>query len=256
MYLKGRFSLGQRGAGLQRALDYFQEALALDSSNARAHEGMSTALLLLGFYGYRPAHEAMPAARRFALNAIDLDSTAADPDGTLMVISWVYDWDWARAERHFNASCYLCGGRLDEAETLCRRALELDPLMWNAERFLCTTLLVQGRLDEAIAHAQHALSVSNRNHWLLQISAQILMTAGKQKEATELAKELIDSGQHGYVPCGSLAAGYAILGRIDEAFEWVERAYREREPLPIWRHWPIPFNNDPRMQSIYRRMGL
>ncbi len=60
-----------------------------------------------------------------------------------------------------------------------------------------------------------------------------------------------------------LARDYARLGRTDEAFEWLERAYEERDgSLAFIKGWP-PYGSliellrsDPRFQDLLRRMNF
>ena len=52
---------------------------------------------------------------------------------------------------------------------------------------------------------------------------------------------------------------YAMLGETDEAFAWLERGYRDRDPLMIvLKAHPLfdPLRSDPRFQDLLRRIGL
>jgi hypothetical protein len=45
----------------------------------------------------------------------------------------------------------------------------------------------------------------------------------------------------------------------DQACEWLERAYEERDPnLPYWNAWPVSasLGADPRFHDLLRRVGL
>ncbi len=66
LYLKGRYFWNQRGAGLAKALDCFQQALLLDERFALAHAGVADAYTQLAFYGFRPPREVMPRAKAAA----------------------------------------------------------------------------------------------------------------------------------------------------------------------------------------------
>jgi hypothetical protein len=49
------------------------------------------------------------------------------------------------------------------------------------------------------------------------------------------------------------------LGRRDEAFEWLDRAYDERDPfLPILKYYkPFePLHDDPRFDALLKRIGF
>jgi len=53
---------------------------------------------------------------------------------------------------------------------------------------------------------------------------------------------------------------YGALGQSDQAFAWLGKAYKERDPELTYINVPgrrfEPLNHDPRSQEIVRRMGL
>jgi len=308
LYLKGRFLLGQRGAGVAKGLECFEQVLRLDPQYAPAHAGRASTLAILGFYGYLPGYEAFPNARSAALAAIALDATLAEAHAPLLLVAWLHDWDWSEADRAFQRTIQLDDrqtnaygwhalglaaalGRFDEATRWANRAVELDPLsgaifsiracvhlharrmenaaedarraleldqgLWNAERFLGQALRELGRTDEAIAHLEHAVAVSNRHHWTMQELAWVYRAVGRTEDAARLCHEVIDRSRTTYVPPMTIGYCLALLERFDEAFEWFERGYRERDGLPMWRNWPYAVQtNDPRTAAIFRKMGL
>ena len=62
-----------------------------------------------------------------------------------------------------------------------------------------------------------------------------------------------------YVQPLMLASTHAAVGELDTAFDWFERAYRERDPLPVLNFWPVASPTlvaDPRFAALMRRVGL
>ena len=56
-----------------------------------------------------------------------------------------------------------------------------------------------------------------------------------------------------------IAGGYARLGERDLAFEWLERAYAERNLEVLFVRQLVQFDNlrsDPRFADLFRRIGL
>jgi hypothetical protein len=56
-----------------------------------------------------------------------------------------------------------------------------------------------------------------------------------------------------------IALTYAFVGETDEAFAWLERGYRERDPqMIILKASPAsdPLRSDPRYQDLIRRIGF
>ena len=62
-----------------------------------------------------------------------------------------------------------------------------------------------------------------------------------------------------YIPSTEFADLYSQLGEKDQAFEWLEKAYKEREGglmfLKVNLDWD-PLRDDPRFQDLLRRMNL
>jgi len=298
--------VSQRGAGIQRGLDYFERALALDPEYALAHAGISGALALLGFYGYMPAYEGMPKARRAAQRAIDIDPKLAEPYASLMFVMWAYDWDWSGAERAFqraialddrltpaylwralhqsahgwfedaiattkraieidplsgpshlaHAVAYISARRFDDAETAAHRGIEIDPNLWPATWARGVALRAAGRLEEAFTLLEQSATMSRRHHWPLSELVVAHAIAGHPQEGQRLREELVERARTQYVPPGSMAVACLGLGLTDEAFEWLERAYREHDTFVTFNHWPYPGTADPRWRQMYRRIGL
>ncbi len=91
----------------------------------------------------------------------------------------------------------------------------------------------------------------------MQELAELLMSIGRRDEAARLSQEIIDRARTTYVPPMSIGYNHVLLGHVDEAFDWFERGYRERDALSLWKHWPYAVGRgDPRTDAIFRRMGL
>jgi serine/threonine protein kinase/Tfp pilus assembly protein PilF len=309
LYLKGRFLLNQRGGELVRGLAWLERVIALDPKFALAHAGLGDAYALLGFYGYMPSYEAMPRARRSAQIAIDLDPTLAEPHGTLMFVSWTYDWDWDRTRVEFEramalnprlpntlqwhatylglvegsfepavaearraidldplsgsahavlGTLWLCDGKYGDAQTSLNRAIELDPRLWVAHRSLGLTFMQQQRYDEALAIFDDALALSKRHPWILSYVAEIYRRAGRAADAEALYVEMTSRARTIYIQPLFRAYMSAATGRIDEAFEWLERAYRERNSIPPMNYFASskPLTDDPRFPGLLARTGV
>src|SRR5437867_4298474 len=107
LYLKGNFFASKfTKEGLQKGLDYFNQAIAVDPNYALAYTGV-------GFYyvgandWYLSPNEAMPKARDAARKALSIDETLADAHLLLGTVAHWYDWDWATAEREYKRAIEL-----------------------------------------------------------------------------------------------------------------------------------------------------
>ena len=93
---------------------------------------------MLGFRGGLPSKDALSAAKKAALKAIELDNSLAEPHASLAFIAETYDWDWPAAEREY------------------KQALELNPGYAQAHNWYAGYLTYTGRFNEGIAEAMRA----------------------------------------------------------------------------------------------------
>ena len=145
LYLRGRQAWNERSReGLQRAEQFFREAIALDPGYALAHAGLADALWIQASFGVLAPDAAYPAAQKAALEALALEARLADAHATLGGVLTFGARDWARAEQSFRTAIELNPnypwahywysvlldylGRFDEAEQAILRAHALDPL--------------------------------------------------------------------------------------------------------------------------------
>ena len=183
LYLKGRFVWAQRGssgaAALRRAIEYFEQAIALDSNYAQAWSGLADARSMLAAFGDAPSTTAFPQAKLAAQRALLLDSTLADPYTSLGIISLFGDWDLPAARQALNralaldstavgphqflAQYYLLAGKLDSSVAELRTALRLDPLSQVLNVRLGTSLTHGRRYAEAEAQYRQALALDSTN---------------------------------------------------------------------------------------------
>ena len=62
----------------------------------------------------------------------------------------------------------------------------------------------------------------------------------------------------GYFPY-VIAALYSRIGEMEEAFAWLERGYRERDPQMVFLKTRVtfdPLRSDPRFDDLLRRIGF
>jgi TolB-like protein/DNA-binding winged helix-turn-helix (wHTH) protein/Tfp pilus assembly protein PilF len=233
-YLRGRYWWSKRTAeGEWKGLDYFQKAIAKDSSYALAYAGVADSFLVLGHHGRLPFKEAFPKAKRAATRALELDPSLAEAHTSLATVKLTCDWDWPGAESEFKLaislnpnyatahhwySHYLVAmGRLDEATNELERARELDPFSLPINSFLGSTLYYARRYDDAIRQFRrllemHPESASGIHEQLADIYEQKNMLAeafaerqqavtadGDSKLAAALGQAYDRSGYKGYL---------------------------------------------------------
>lgn len=198
-YLRGRYFWGNRG-DLKKAIEEFNQAIALDDKYALAFAGLADCYNVLPGYGGLSPLEAYTKARAAATKAVELDNTMAEAHTALAKIKANYDWDWPGAEAEFkraielnpNYSCahyfyalnYLAPmGKLDEAEAELRRALELEPHLLIINTNLGSLFYFEGRYDEAIKQYRKTVELDPRFVTTHLRLIEVYMQTGRYDEA-------------------------------------------------------------------------
>ena len=234
--LRGKFFREQATEeGARKAIEYFQRALAIDPSYARAHSGLADCYRLLGAPGWEVEQPAdlLRKAKAGAERALQLDPQSSEAHAVLSMVKLDYEWDLAGSEREvleairlnpssvqahqYYSSTLTTMGRMEEATREAHRAMELDPLSAIAGATLGIRYWYDGRLDEAIVEFNKTLE-SNPEfgvaHWgLAQCYRQRGDTA---RELSELRRAVSLSGNSAYMRA-HLAYGLATSGDREHA---------------------------------------
>ena len=178
LYLKGRYELYKMTReGLDSSRHLFEEAIRLDPNYALAHDGLAYCWYSAGFLGFVAPKEAMPKAKASVRRALELDESVAEAHATLGVILALFDWDWVGAERELMRSIELNGsspvsrdvyafyylrpvGRIDEAIAEVQNALSLDPLSILFRVHLGFLYYVQRQYELAIAQFRKVIEMN------------------------------------------------------------------------------------------------
>jgi TolB-like protein/Tfp pilus assembly protein PilF len=304
LYLQGRYFFARRTrADWENAAKTYEEALQIDPDYAAAWAGLSLVYANLAGAAYIDLHPGYAKARLAAQKALTLDPSL--PEGYLAqaTIQMSYDWDWAGAEASLQRALditpnmadavtemgllqrYL--GDLDQAITLERRAVALDPLSLRGHHALGMALIYAGQLDEAEQVYQRLLRLNPEMPTANQARARVQQLQGRPQEALAISEQEADAFWSEY---GTLIAFYA-LGRTEEAdarlpgfieqnqgdsafqiaqiygfrgdddkvFEWLDRAYVQRDgglPEMMFDPYLRKYWDDPRWESILKKAGL
>ena len=207
LYLKGRYYLAQRGLGLKKALECFDQALALDPNYALAHAGLADACAVLAQYGLARPNVLQPKARAAVQRALDLAPDVAEVYCASGALDFICEWDWPRAARDL------------------RRAVELNPRYVAARQWLSYYLVfIEGRLEEGVAQARRAVELDPLAPLLVMQLGMTLMGAGRYEEAAVPLKRAADLAPAMFLPTIHLGLLYNHLGRSEEAIAPLEVA--------------------------------
>ena len=146
-----------------------------------------------------------------------------------------------------------CVGRLEEAEGAVSKGLLLNPHYPWAHEMLGEIYLVQSKLEQALAEMQRETDGGYR----LEGLALVYHAMGRVKEADSALTELIKGSPD--VAAYQIAEVFSYRGESDKAFEWLDRAYGQRDAgLPFLKIDPllVDIRKDPRYMKLMKKMKL
>ena len=116
-------------------------------------------------------------------------------------------------------------GKFKEALAVCKTGIELD-----ANSFLCyaTAGCIHTALrqyDEAISCFETSLILSNRHSFTVHPFIRIYCTTGQFDKARVLMNELKERSKSEYLSNALTALSAAYLNDMDEAFNYLEKAF-------------------------------
>ncbi len=247
-----------------KATSFARKALALDPNLVKAH--VALAIVLQQQWHWTDAE----AEYRLALHLNPNDAEA---------LSWFALW-------------LVCQGRIDEAVASIERARAIDPMdvsgdsvsriLFHAHRYddairesrsalavqpdnamnfmgLGFALIASNRPAEAIPVLEKAISLSPGSPASIGILIRAYAHAGRRSDAIRLLGELKRRRESGYIPAAAFVNAYLGLGDNEQAFYWLEQAYREKSNiLQFLKTHPYfdPIRSDPRFADLVRRIGL
>lgn len=200
LYLKGRFHFNKLTPdGVQKAVEYFQQAGERDPNYALAYAGLGDCHNYL-------AHR--DEARKAVLKALELDEKLGEAHGTLGFFRFLYDWDFAGAESEFKRALelspnyaeahhwyaiYLANlGRHEEADREARRAIELDPLSLLMNMTPALNFYLARQYDRAIEQLQKVIEMETNFVAARSVLGSVLVQKASYEAAMTEYQRVLD----------------------------------------------------------------
>jgi serine/threonine-protein kinase len=233
LFLKGRHHAYKYTAqGWQRAIEFFERAIALEPDYAPAHAGIATSRGCQWFFGILPAEQVIPQCKAGSAQALAIDDGLADAYLSQAMITFFYDWGWRDAERAFVRSLELnpnnsealsyyalflvFDGHVDEAMEASRKALALDPLAPLVNMNVGWTYFAAGRTVEAWQRAAKMIENDPDFYGAYWLQGSIHLSAGEYHAAVGRLRSAVSHGGH-QVVVADLAAACSLAGATVEA---------------------------------------
>jgi serine/threonine-protein kinase len=208
----------------------YQRALSLYPNYADGHSMYSVFLAAMG-----RSEESLTHARRYR----ELDPISARGR---TIVGW---------------NLYY-GRRYDEAVGECRKTLEMDPNNANAYECIGSAYLAMGKVAEALAACTRAVELAPDAARKVCLGRTYAQTH-RPDEARRILTDLLEERKKSYVPACFIAQLHAALGQRIEAFDWLDKAYDERDRYLAWLKVDESFDllrSDPRFERVLRRVGF
>ncbi len=253
-YLKGRYFWNKRTPeGFHKGIDFFEKAIDLDPTYAKAYAGLADCYNGLYDFDLLAPADAAPKAKSAAMKALAIDSTLADAYTSLGFVTARYDWEWLGAERNFQRAIELnknysishhwyalhlaMMGRFDNAMAEIKKALDLDPLSLIVNANVAWIHYFAGQYDEAeqqlkktVAMNSDFLSAHVKLAWVYEQQAKY------EQAIDQFYIALALSGDDANV-LALLGSCYALAGKTNESKKIIYQltaTSKQRYISPYW----------------------
>jgi DNA-binding winged helix-turn-helix (wHTH) protein/TolB-like protein/Tfp pilus assembly protein PilF len=308
LYAEGRYHWNKRtDDGMRRAETLFREAIDKDPNFALAYLGLADTLSM----GRDPLEPGYAIEK-----AIELDDKLGEAYASRGFWRAMTKWEWQAAEADFIRSIELnpgygtahqwyatllaITGRVEDAKSEMRRALEIDPMSPNFLADMGQMHYFAREYEEAETYCRKALEVYPGFVFAHEYLKNIYLKKGERDKAFEESLGLQRSAvfsptysksednilegeaqaravyrQSGYdgllrnaiKQLHTQASGFsygrfsshAQLGEKDNALEWLEKSFENHDfMLPFANADPLfdALRPEPRFRAVFRRMGL
>ena len=228
-----------------KAIDFYNQALAIDSNDARAWGKLANAISRQSWQNYVDQNTGYERARHAALKAISEDSTLAVGYLELADIKLYHDFDWRGAEQGYQKALslepgnseiiygigdlYQGLGRLEEAVSYTKQTIVLDPLKPLYYLNLGSVQTYAGQLNEGVLSYKKALDVDPRFQRAHMYQGRNYLLLGK----TDLALKEMQQENNELFKTFGLALAYHALDRKKEADETLKKFIEKYQ-----NNWP------------------
>jgi serine/threonine-protein kinase len=242
------------------------KALSIDDGLAEAHVALAAVKLWREFdlaggeRGFRRAIELNPGYPTAHLWLSLYLAAIERMEEALSEIKLAHELDPLSRVINLNlARVFYFARQYDESIEQCRKTIEMYPDYLVAHRRLGIAYGEKGMFNEAEADFEKALSLFENDTETMSAMGYVYAAAGRVEDARKMLDRINAVAKESYVSPYSLARIHVGLGEIDEAFEWLEKAYQERHGILTYLKVEAAFDRlrpDPRFADLLRRIGL
>jgi DNA-binding winged helix-turn-helix (wHTH) protein/TolB-like protein/Flp pilus assembly protein TadD len=212
-YLMGLYFWNKRSKdGLEKAIDYFGQAVARDPNFALAYALMSDCYYLQGYYGYNRRPDRLQNAKAAAERALLLDDTIAEAHVAGAMAQIYQKADRATKELDYRA-----------AMDSLRRAIALNPNLAVAHQRYAWCLCAFGHLNEAVREMRRAQELDPLSQTNNTALGMVLVFARQYRDALSYCYKAAELAPNEALIQENVAFAYALNGMYQQAIEHYRR---------------------------------
>jgi len=244
-YLKGRYFINAQYSeigpvkALNKAAEYFEQAIALDANYALGYAGLADAYTQLLWFSSSDPRPIIAKAKAAAMKAVEIDGTLAETH-TALSAAYLHDWNFDGAGREIEQalalnpgyawayheySTYLGTVGRGDALAEVKKAEEFDPLNIAILTDIGNTFLSAGKYDEAMAQFRKVREI-DPNFWPSTFIGSYYVDKGMHTEGLKEITAAIASAGRTPDLLMLLAISYAKAGKKAEAVRLLDEMKR------------------------------
>lgn len=167
-YLMGKYFWEKlEPESVQKSMEYFQKAIAIDPEWADPYAGLANAWGLLGLFGFMPKSATVPNTYKFLNKALELDPGSAQAHFVKAINAVWQEFDWEQGEKAFI------------------RSLELNPNDALTHLYYAHYLMCMRRPAEALPQAELGLDLDPLKPLVLGLYGMVMNMADKYESAMQ-----------------------------------------------------------------------
>ena len=246
--------------GFERARLSAQRALLLNPRSGRAHSVLASTHAVFDWDWDGAEREsqlalALEPGNAFVIGNVGFARSAfAQPQSSARLVSEAIALDPLFATWHEELGQMLYrAGRLADAEAELHKALALSSKYAEGYYYLGQILLAKGEFDAALDVMQKEVPENGRDAGLAIAYHALRRKSESDAALARLVKDRAEDAAY------QVAQVYAYRAELDDAFTWLDRAYRQRDVELFWiKGDPLLKNleSDPRYAVLLQKMKL
>ncbi len=234
---------------IRKAIECFENAIALESDYAHAYAMTAACYTFLGSSGQMQPKEAFEVVHRYSDKALELDNSLSVGYAAKGSAYLLYDWKWKEAYDALQKAIklnpattgayqmlslyYMITGQKEAAVDIMEQAFKVDPLSMLVNKFLADAYLFAGRTDDSLRQAEALLEIYPGMGVALELKGWSVGVRGDWRKAAELFAESRRANlNHPLKGQFSLGCAYANSGQTEKALECIDKIHQWQREEP------------------------